>query len=250
MTRYVVGCCGFPMARGKYYSLFNAVELQETFYNPPDPGRARRYREEAPEGFRFSMKGWQAITHPPDSPTWRKSRFRPPEGCWRGYGHLKPTKENMEAWECTRRAARELGAVYVVLQLPPSFTYDQEGLKNVKDFLTAIHEPGFRVGIELRGDWFRHGEELRKVLEDFSNVTHVTDPFKWFPPVTSSSSYYFRLHGIGAREVNYRYKYSVEDLIRLKEMLDGLKSSSEVYVMFNNVYMREDALNFRKLIQP
>ncbi len=250
MSHVVVGCCGFPMSRGKYYGLFEAVELQETFYNPPNPEGLKRYRREAPEGFKFAMKGWQAITHPPESPTWRRSRFRPPEGRRSRYGHLRPTKEVMEAWELVRGAAEALGTTYVVLQLPPSFTYGRENLMNIKDFLSTTYDTAFRIGVELRGDWFRHGEELRGVLEDFSNVVHVTDPFKWFPPATSSGSYYFRLHGIGAREVNYRYKYGVEDLVRLKEMLDGLKTSSEVYVMFNNVYMSEDALAFKKLIQP
>ncbi|MFN3268165.1 MAG: DUF72 domain-containing protein, partial [Zestosphaera sp.] len=75
------------------------------------------------------------------------------------------------------------------------------------------------------------------------------DPFKWFPPVTRTTSYYFRLHGIGPREVNYRYKYSAEDLRKLKNLLRSLEGVLEVYVMFNNVYMREDALKFKELLQ-
>ncbi|MEM2004682.1 MAG: DUF72 domain-containing protein [Zestosphaera sp.] len=248
MNRVVVGCCGFPMSRSRYYGLFEAVELQETFYNPLNPESLKRCRREAPEGFKFAMKGWQAITHPPESPTWRRSKFRPPGGCGDRYGHLRPTKEVMEAWELVREAAEALGATYVVLQLPPSFTYSRENLTNVKDFLSATCDATFRIGIELRGDWHGHDEELRSVLEGFSNVVHVTDPFRWFPPAKQSGNCYFRLHGIGGREVNYRYKYSAEDLVKLKEMLEGLKPPSEVYVMFNNVHMREDALNFMKLI--
>lgn len=249
MSYVVVGCCGFPVSRSRYYRLFEAVELQETFYDPPNPERLKRYREEAPEGFKFSMKGWQAITHPPDSPTWRRSRFRPPLGSEGKYGHLRPTEENMKAWELVREAARNLGATYVVLQLPPSFNYSRENLTNIREFLSTACGTAFRLGIELRGDWRKHGGELKKVLEEFETVTHVTDPFKWFPPVKTDSNHYFRLHGIGPREVNYRYKYSAEDLLKLKEMLAKLEGVTEAYVMFNNVYMREDALSFKKLLQ-
>ncbi|MEO3993675.1 MAG: DUF72 domain-containing protein [Desulfurococcaceae archaeon TW002] len=249
MIKVVVGCCGFPTSRKEYYVSFEAVELQDTFYNPPNPEKLRKLREEAPENFRFSMKAWQVITHPPDSPTWRKSRFKLPNEVKSNYGYLKPTKENLEAWELVRKSAKVLRASYVILQAPPSFNYSPENLSNLKTFLDLIREKEFRIGIELRGDWLNHQEELRKILEDYETVTHVTDPFKWFPPITRFTSYYFRLHGIGPREVNYRYKYSAEDLRKLKNLLRSLEGALEAYVMFNNVYMREDALYFKELLQ-
>ena len=60
-----VGCCGYPVARKKYYSRFPAVEIQTTFYNPPDSKAAERWRTEAPKGFEFVVKAWQLITHSP-----------------------------------------------------------------------------------------------------------------------------------------------------------------------------------------
>jgi uncharacterized protein YecE (DUF72 family) len=249
VTEVIVGCCGFPTSRKEYYVTFRAVELQDTFYNPPDPEKLRRLREEAPQNFIFTMKAWQAITHPPDSPTWRKSRFKPPDEVRSNYGYLKPTKENLDAWELVRESAKALGATYVILQMPPSFTYSSENLRNLKDFLDVTRERAFRIGLELRGDWRDHAEELRKILEDYEAVTHVTDPFRWFPPETRTSSYYFRLHGIGPREVNYRYKYTEEDLLKLKNLIGVLGSVKEVYVMFNNVYMRDDARDFMRLLR-
>ncbi|MEM0475146.1 MAG: DUF72 domain-containing protein [Zestosphaera sp.] len=249
MIKVVVGCCGFPSSRREYYVSFEAVELQETFYNPPDPEKLKKLRDEAPEDFKFSMKAWQAVTHPPDSPTWRKSRFKPSNEVRDNYGYLKPTKENLEAWELIRKSAKVLRATYVILQTPPSFTYSTENLMNLKTFLELTREKDFRVGIELRGDWRNYSEELRRVLEDYETVTHVTDPFKWFPPVTKTASYYFRLHGIGPHEVNYKYKYSAEDLQKLKNMVRSLEGAREAYVMFNNVHMKEDALKFKELLQ-
>ncbi|MEM1797256.1 MAG: DUF72 domain-containing protein, partial [Zestosphaera sp.] len=170
MIKVVVGCCGFPSSRREYYVSFEAVELQETFYNPPDPEKLKKLRDEAPEDFKFSMKAWQAVTHPPDSPTWRKSRFKPPNEVRDNYGYLKPTKENLEAWELIRKSAKVLRATYVILQTPPSFTYSTENLMNLKTFLELTREKDFRVGIELRGDWRNYSEELRRVLEDYETV--------------------------------------------------------------------------------
>jgi len=59
-----IGCCGFCMARQKYYTVFNAIELQDTFYNPLEPEKLKSLVSEAPQGFVFAMKVWQAISHP------------------------------------------------------------------------------------------------------------------------------------------------------------------------------------------
>jgi uncharacterized protein YecE (DUF72 family) len=45
--------------------------------------------------------------------------------------------------------------------------------------------------------------------------------------------------------VNYRYKYTDEDLRELLQMVAGEK---EAYVMFNNVYSFEDAKRFKEMI--
>ena len=47
-----VGCCGFPVARQKYFNEFKLVEVQQTFYKLPQESTLRRWREEAvPETF-------------------------------------------------------------------------------------------------------------------------------------------------------------------------------------------------------
>ena len=70
-----VGTCGFPISRRKYFEEFTTVELQDTFYNKPDPGKLSNLRREVPEHFIFNMKAWQAITHPPTMPTWRRAKM-------------------------------------------------------------------------------------------------------------------------------------------------------------------------------
>lgn len=46
------------MARQKYYTVFNAIELQDTFYNPLEPEKLKSLVSEAPQGFVFAMKVW------------------------------------------------------------------------------------------------------------------------------------------------------------------------------------------------
>ncbi len=239
-----VGCCGWCESRSKYFNNFDTVELQDTFYDQPDPERLARLRSEAPKGFVFAMKAWQAITHPLDSPTWRRAKVRPDRSKADRYGLLRTTKENLEAWDLVARAARALGARVVVIQTPPSFGYSEVNEGQAREFLATVANESFIVGWEPRGTWLEHYEAVARILGGLDNVVHVVDPFRASPAVTREVAYY-RLHGIGGREVNYRYRYTDSDLSRLCQLVS--LGPEEVYIMFNNIYMRTDALRFKAL---
>jgi len=58
------------------------------------------------------------------------------------------------------------------------------------------------------------------------------------------------LHGIGGGEVNYSYKYTDEDLAKLRQMVvEESEGRDACYVLFNNVSMADDALRFKKLLE-
>jgi len=57
----------------RYFSEFSIVELQSTFYKLPMVKTAEKWRSQAPEGFEFTLKAWQGVTHPSESPTWKRS---------------------------------------------------------------------------------------------------------------------------------------------------------------------------------
>ncbi len=242
-----VGCCGFAVGRRKYYTLFDVVELQDTFYNPPDEAKLSKLRDEAPPNFKFTMKAWQAITHPPNMRTWRRAKVVPPKDKWDKYGYLRPTKENFEAWEVIDKAANTLQAEFIVIQLPPSFRFTEENLRNMTEFFSTIKPRNYLVGLEVRGDWREHEAELKDIILRYDWLVHVVDPFRWAPVVEKDATY-FRLHGIGSAEVNYRYRYTDDDLMKLKEKVLNV-GSKKVFVLFNNVYMRDDALRFKELIK-
>jgi uncharacterized protein YecE (DUF72 family) len=71
-----IGCSGFRSSRESYYEKLDSVEVQHTFYQPPQVSTLKRWREEAPRGFEFAVKAWQLITHTSSSPTRRRLKRR------------------------------------------------------------------------------------------------------------------------------------------------------------------------------
>jgi len=48
MAKVKVGCCGFPRGMKHYFSQFRLVEVQQTFYKPPQVETALKWRQQAP----------------------------------------------------------------------------------------------------------------------------------------------------------------------------------------------------------
>jgi len=231
-----VGCCGFAVARKKYYDNFEVVEIQKVFYQFPRLETILRWREEAPKGFEFTLKVPQLITHLPSSPTYRKLGYLIPDKEKANYGFFKPTDEVFEAWEKTQKIAQLLEAKIVIFQMPPSFLPTIENKWNMKNFFRKIKRRGLILVWEPRGDW--EGKEIRSLCSQLGLV-HCVDPFK--AEALSGELVYFRLHGIGG----YRYRYTDRDLKKLKVKCEEKK---EIYFMFNNIYMFEDATRFKKMV--
>ncbi|MEM1525890.1 MAG: DUF72 domain-containing protein [Ignisphaera sp.] len=239
-----VGCCGFCVTRSKYYLSFNVVELQETFYDLPDIDKLKRYRLEAPQHFVFAIKAWQGITHPLDLPTWKKAKFVPDKSLSNRYGFLRPTNEVFKAWERIVEAAKTLNARVVVVQTPPSFNYNEENYRNAIEFFSTIDAGDLVVGWEPRGTWIQNLDKVTDIVSRFKNVIHVVDPLKFLPAVDKSIAY-FRLHGLGPGNVNYRYRYTDKDLENLCNVVSNIfKEKKDVYILFNNIYMAQDAARF------
>ncbi|RLE84692.1 MAG: DUF72 domain-containing protein [Thermoprotei archaeon] len=248
--RVLVGTCGWSAKGGRknYFKYFEVVEVQETFYRLPKEETVIRWRREAPENFRFILKAWQGITHPSSSPTWRKSNIKPVPGSEDKYGFFRPTEEVFKSWRFVKGIAEVLKANLVIFQTPPSFGYSREHLSNIEAFFSSIERGKLMLGWEPRGDWHEHPEELRALLERL-DLIHVVDPLRR-DPLRVTDVMYFRLHGLGGREVNYKYKYTDDDLTKLRNRVKSfLDEAREVYVMFNNVYMFEDALRFKKVLE-
>jgi len=243
--KVLVGCCGFPMGMKKYFQTFQAVEIQKTFYQVPEEKTLRKWKELAPKDFIFTVKAFQGVTHTFKSPTWK--RFKGEIlGKKENYGNLKASKEVFDSWKKSLGAAKALGAKVILIQLPASFKENEENLKNAEKFFSRIKRNKISIALELRG-WSKEG--FKAICKKFDLIACV-DPFVSEPHWLSKKRIaYFRLHGKYEKgRIDYKHKYSKKELEELKNKIEGIKAR-EIYVFFNNVYMRENAEQFLRLIK-
>jgi uncharacterized protein YecE (DUF72 family) len=224
------------MAMAEYVTRFEAVEVQQTFYQPPQVATLERWRAQAPPDFEFTMKAWMLITHEARSPTYRRLKRELSEGEREECGSFRPTQIVREAWAVTLACARALAARRVLFQCPASFKPTKENVKNLRAFFEGIERPPeLHLLWEPRGGW---PDALVLELCRDLDLTHVVDPFS--ARTVTPDKVYFRLHG----RTGFRYVYEDEELEELYTMLPKKGTS---YVFFNNVRMREDAARFQKL---
>jgi uncharacterized protein YecE (DUF72 family) len=226
------------MAQAEYYRQFAMVEIQHTFYSLPRVQTALRWRQVAGPGFEFSVKAWQLITHEPNSPTYRRLKTPIPEPQKALYGSFRPTDAVFEAWSRTASVARALEARVVVFQCPARFTSTKQHADNLRGFFRTADRAGFVMAWEPRGDW--PPALIRDLCQEL-DLVHVVDPLKQAPQ--SGGMRYFRLHGL----TGYRYLHTDEDL---RAIAVQCAAGAPTYVLFNNLFMAEDALRFRRLLGP
>ncbi len=243
--RVLVGTCGFQRARAMHYSNLDALEVQQTFYDPRDLSLFTKWRSEAPSSFIFTVKAWMLVSHEPGR-LWSRLR-EPVPGDKSSYGGLRLTKENLWAWGETLKAVEVLEAPIVVIQTPPSFSYSMGNLEATVKFFTSIDRRGRLIVWEPRGDWWAEPKALELIARE-TGVLIGGDLLRGRLPPRDQSIVYARLHGLGGSEVNYKYKYTDSDLEKLLEILENLKPK-EAYVFFNNVYSYDDAVRFKALVR-
>ncbi len=234
-----VGCCGFPVSLPRYAQYLRLVEVQKTFYKMPRLDTLKRWRQQVPEDFVFTIKAPQLITHPPTSPTYRRARLQiPPEFSDR-YGFFRPTDEVFQAYEQTLKAAEVLESPVIVFQTPARFQETPEHVENLYAFFSRVPREGRVLAWEPRGTW--NQATLERIFQDL-NLVHVVDPFK----NESLTPYwiYYRLHGRGE---GYRYSYSEEELLELRARIPA--QAREAYILFNNTDMFQNAQRFQTLVQ-
>ena len=237
-----VGVCGFPRSHSVIFANFKLVEVQATFYKPVLKSTAERWRRAAPEDFEFTLKAWQLITHEPRSPTYRKAKLKIDASKVSRYGLFRPTKEVFEAWSATEEIIRALDSRIVVFQSPASFVESAEHIKNMHDFFHSIEiDHGDTIMVwEPRGEWKR--STISTICEEL-NLVHCVDPFA-DQPVSGTDFGYLRLHGSPPGRRMYHYSYTEADLQFLYERC---RYFSQVYILFNNYTMFDDALKFKAM---
>ncbi|HVF29647.1 MAG TPA: DUF72 domain-containing protein [Pyrinomonadaceae bacterium] len=232
-----VGTCGFRYTKHQYAELLKCVEIQHTFYQPPQVKTLERWRSEMPDGFEFTLKAWQLITHESTSPTYKRLKKKLTEKEAEESGFFKPTDIVAEALATTLACADALHARTILFQGPAKFTQTKEHIADLRKFFKKIDRGERNFAWEPRGPW--EDGVVKKICDDL-DLWHVVDPF--VRRTVTPDRCYLRLHGIGG----WRYKYEDGELEELASMLP---TENLAYVFFNNNEMTADAMRFEKVLK-
>ncbi len=203
----------------KYYaSQFNALELNNTFYNMPTAERLLSYYERSEEKLKFSIKANRLLTHE-ISFNWQTVA-----------ADLKLALILLLNKDC-------LSAL--LFQFPESFHYSNDNRIYLAKVIQAFD--GFPVVIEFRHrDWIKEsvfdGLEKRKagiVFCDFPQLKNLPNGTLLKTPFIGNTAY-IRLHGRNSSS-GYCYDYSDEELKSFVPIIKAaFQEGKKVQVYFNN----------------
>jgi uncharacterized protein YecE (DUF72 family) len=237
-----VGLCGFTMSMKDYPRYFPVVEVQSTFYEPPRDAVMKNWPAiDSDSSLEYTMKVWQLVTHPANSPTHRRMKRALDPKDEPGFFRDSPIVE--EGWRRSVECAELLSATAMLFQCPASFRPEPENVSRMRSFFERITRPRARLVWEPRGPkWVAERELALSLCRDL-DLVHVVDPFVTQPEV--GHPVYWRLHGIGGA----RHSYTDAELKQLHKMLLDVELSEPAYVLFNNLPRVGDAKRFCQIIK-
>ena len=218
----------------EYYSqFFNTVEINSSFYRPPNPGYVDNWVRRTPPDFLFAVKLWQKFTHPKmyEAATGEAAVI---------------SRNDVDLFHHSLEPLYKSGKLGALLaQFPPSFKNDRYG----QQILSAVTRTfgQYRLAVELRHRSWSDDRQTAELLREH-NVAWVQIDEPKFPssiaadiPLTADLAY-FRFHGrnketwwMGDSETRYKYLYSPEEI---KELADKMRAALEqtrlTFAFFNN----------------
>jgi len=218
----------------EYYSqFFNTVEINSSFYRPPNPGYVYNWVRRVPRDFLFTVKLWQKFTHP--------KMYKEATG--------EEAAISLQDVDIFKRSidpllkSDKLGAL--LAQFPPSFRNDSFGQRVINAVSRLFGQ--YRLAVELRHRSWSDDPNIAKLLKEHNVAWVQIDEPKFKSsiaqelPLTSDMAY-FRFHGrnaetwwTGDSETRYKYLYSAEEI---EELADRVKTTAGqtklLFVLFNN----------------
>jgi uncharacterized protein YecE (DUF72 family) len=236
----------------EYYSqFFNTVEVNSSFYRPPNPGYVYNWVCRTPPDFLFAVKLWQKFTHP------RMYQAATGEAAAISQSDIDLFSQSLEPL----REAGKLGAL--LAQFPPSFKNDRYGRQVLSVVMRAFG--GYKLAVELRNRSWSDDAHTAGLLREHSVAWVQIDEPKFTSsiaadiPLTAGIAY-FRFHGrnkenwwTGDNETRYKYLYSPEEIEELKEKINpALEQGKLTFAFFNNHwrgYAPRNANDLKKSLQ-
>jgi uncharacterized protein YecE (DUF72 family) len=189
-----------------YITHFNSVEINNTFYHLPTTSAFRVWKESAPKGFIYALKGSRFITH--------MKKLKDPEKPLRLFlKRAKLLKDNLGP---------------ILFQLPPHWRCNPSRLE---DFVRLLPN-NIRFAFEFREQsWFN--KEVYNILREKNIAFCIYHKLGFESPHEITSKFvYIRFHGA---EFLYGGRYSKTELSRWAEKINGfMRGGKDVYVYFNN----------------
>jgi uncharacterized protein YecE (DUF72 family) len=194
-----------------YSSLFDTVEINNSFYRLPPPEMADHWAEQAPKDFLYALKLGQFGSHRmklKDAPSWLPN-------------HL----------DRTNRLGAHQGPTLV--QLPPRWKRNTERLDEFLAVATDL-APHVRWAVELRDATWLH-DDVYATLERHHAALCIHDLLADHPWIRTTDWTYVRFHGPNALEEKYLGRYGPDRLAPTAKQLDDWRSQGcDVYAYFNN----------------
>jgi uncharacterized protein YecE (DUF72 family) len=252
----------------RYYATqFPVVEVDSTYYTPPNEANSERWVARTPEGFRFDVKAFSLLTQHPTRPSALYKDLRPETDKKNVYAKDLDPKVVDEVWERFLSAltplheAGKLGAV--LFQFPQWFTLKRAN----KAYLLECKERAapYRISVEFRSaTWFRDEAATEETLDflrsyalPFVCVDMPQGHASSVPPVvaaTSKEMAVVRFHGHSdkwtSRDIYERFGY-LDDEKELRPWAARLHElagqTAETHVLLNNCYRNYAQVNARQL---
>jgi uncharacterized protein YecE (DUF72 family) len=197
-----------------YSEIFDTVELDATFYQPPKKAVARSWEKRVPAHFRFAAKLPRAITH---------------DALLRGV-----TGELAEFVQSLEPLGEKLGPL--LAQMPAEFTREPESVAALRSFLEGVPD-GVRLAVEFRHvSW--HVAETWDVLRAHRTAVAWTS-WRDLPRVTEVTADFLYLRWLGdRREIGKYDRVQVDRSDEFEAWKPDLErvlpEVREIYGYFNN----------------
>jgi uncharacterized protein YecE (DUF72 family) len=191
-----------------YATLFDTVELNNTFYRLPSPATMEHWARQAPDGFVYAVKLGQFGSH--------RMKLRDPSS-WLA-NHV----------DRVTRLGPAMGPTLV--QLPPRWKRNTERL----DEFLEVAPRDLRWAIEFREPSWLHDDVL-DLLSRHDVALCIHDLLPEHPWIRTTSWTYLRFHGPHALTDKYAGAYTGRRLWRVAERVGGwIDDGCDVYAYFNN----------------
>lgn len=206
-----------------YHSIFDTVELNNSFYKQPAPEKFSAWKKEVPKNFIYAVKANRYFTH---------------------LKKLKVSATDVNVFlDSAARLGEKLGPI--LFQLPPKWNVN---LERLEAFLKLLPN-SFRYAVEFRNaTWYNL--EVYALLQSYNVAFCIYELGSHISPSIQTANFlYIRLHGPGEK---YKGNYSEATLKLWADFANKTaKTGKDVYLYFDNdeaAYAAFNAQQFLRLL--